>query len=582
MSMPTDPVASLPSGLIDRLLRAAVAAPEVVADEPAGRFMARLLLELADRDDEVLLHTYLAVRPTRPPQFAVQVSKAGATRPDEVLDGLGVSRALRAAAARVGIDDQTMVEVVAREPDLGDNIVFRAEPGEELTFLLPNEGAGGPAAAWARRLRSWAESLDEDGVTTTSTAHETFLSPRRSEERAPVADAPTVVVDIPRDDLLRAISEAVAELSVQVEVDDLADTIARAVDKAIDGRDFGSGGAPTVSGLTAEDLARAMRESLPSGPSKAELADAVRQALRDQAPAGPSAAAVADAVREAVRDEVSPPPTATAVADAVRDALRAGSIAADVADHLHGKAPQAVTAEELADAVGRVLPSAADIAAAVTKALPPPPAPSLVPAVEASDIAQHLLDRLPAVPSAREVANAVGTVVPSAGDIAERLGPARIEVRRDDLAAALRPAIADVIAPLLPSPADVASQLLPAIERMWARVEQATLDRLADVPRSSDLDELRNELQSLQEQLTAARTAFNGLVEEVIGSSRKSREQIDALTVQLGDDLHRWSRRIEDRLDQLSASSAKPADIEQVRRSLAVIEAAIGRIAGGR
>lgn len=294
--MPTrgDRLAALPSEEIDRLLRTAVTAPNDVTDDDPGRFMARLLVELADRDEDVLLNTYLAVDPRRPPKFAVRVSHPGRARHDELLEGLKASRALRAASGRAGIPD-TVVEVIAHEVEAGDRTVLRADPSSPLAFVGDAHGD----------------------------AHADATVP---DEPAPSASSPAPEL---HDAVHHAVREAVAGLSVHLDADDLKGVVRQAVDRAIDERRLG----PAETMPTAREVAAELVERLRSDD----------ELLERLAPPDPPVPPTAEEVATRVVGRLPAVPTAQQVAERVVDALPGN--------------PPAPSAAEIAAAVARVLPA---------------------------------------------------------------------------------------------------------------------------------------------------------------------------------------------------------------------------------
>ncbi len=505
MRMATDPVASLPSGMIDRLLRAAVAAPGEVSDEPVGRFMARMLVELADRDEEVLLNTYLAAHPSHPPRFTVRVSRPGESRPDEMLEGLHAARALRAASSRTGLDD-TVVEVIAREPGMADRVVFRADPGEDLTFLVP---VGEPADGdiWAKRLKSWATSL-EGGTAAVGARN-------GDPEVRPLFD---------RSELAAAVRQAVADMAVHLDVDELVPVIASAIGEALAAHNE----LKPVPPPSAREIASAVGAVVPAASSiAAELRNLVRAELR-----------------EAMGEMAEPQPVVPS----------AGELAAAVVERLPS---------------GPVVPSAGELAAAVVERLPSGP---VVPSAE--DIAERVRRLLPPPPSVAELARAVAAAIPeppSIDAVVDRLGQVGFEIDAEALAGAL--------GPLAPSAAAVADAVLPELERAWVRIEQQVATRLFQIPSSADIDSLRADARELRDLLRSSRLSFVALNEEIVGSARRSREQIEGFTEQLSDELQRWARRVEERLDKMLRDTSGGDDVAEMRRLLADLEGVARRLA---
>lgn len=456
MPSPTDAVGSLSSGQIDRLLRAA-ASHDTVGGEPAGRYMARLMAELADRDEDVLLHTYLAERPADPPTFGVRVAHAaGEGAVDEVLDGLAASRALRAARARTGIDDTT-VEVVAHEAGIGEQVVLRADAGEELTFVLPGETGVSKQAKRPGRLRDWATSFDFGGEPDSLPAFDQILdSPGEVRHPPPRTDDQSgTEIDISTDDLQRAITEAVraamGELSVQFDVAELRDAIAASVEAALAAR--------------------------PTAPSAEELAALVTTRLGAVTPS-----------------------------------------ADEIADRVIGRAERPPSPEAIALVVEQYFPEAAS----------------------PEELASHVVDRLASQPARRMERGDLDVL---ADALVNRLGTIAIAIDSES--------VTDSAAPLVPTAAQVAAELQPELARLQRQTEQSLMDQTVGLPQLSDIDLLRTDLQSVREELRASKATLAVLTDELTGSSRRSREQIDALSERLTEDLERWSRRVEDRLDRV-------------------------------
>ncbi len=472
MPSPTDAVGSLSSGQIDRLLRAA-ASHDTVGDEPAGRYMARLMAELADRDEDVLLHTYLAERPADPPTFGVRVAHAaGEGAVDEVLGGLAASRALRAARARTGIDDTT-VEVVAHEAGIGEQVVLRADAGEELTFVLPGETGVSKQAKRPGRLRDWATSFDFGGEPDSLPAFDQILdSPGEVRHPLPrIDDQSGTEIDISTDDLRRAITEAVraaaGELSVQFDVAELRDAIAASAEAVLAGQ---------PKAPSAEEVAAAVSARLESVPSVEEVADAVLSRL-------------------------DPMPSAD-----------------EIADRVIGRAERPPSPEAIARVVEQYLPEAAS----------------------PEELASHVVDRLASQPARRMERGDLDVL---ADALVDRLDAVTVEIDSEAVVAS--------VGPLMPTVAQIVAELQPELARLQRQTEQALMDQTVGLPQTSDIDLLRTDLQSVREELRASKATLAVLTDELTGSSRRSREQIDTLSERLAEDLGRWSRRVEDRLDRV-------------------------------
>lgn len=296
-----------------------------------------------------------------------------------------------------------------------------------------------------------------------------------------------------------------------------------------------------------------------------------------------SAREVHDAVHSAVRDAVAglsvhldPDELKGAVRQAVDKAI----------DERHlGMAEPTPTAREVAAAVSAVMPTPAAIAREVVERLRSDdellerlsgPDPRLPPTAE--EVATRVLGRLPVVPTAQQVAERVVDALPenppspSAAEIAAAVAavleasPPRHELLDglDSVGIELDPGtLAEAIGPLLPTAESVAEALRPELERGWATVEQHVTTRLIEAPSAAEVDELRTDARELRELLRSSRLSFTALHDELTGSARRSREQIDELAAQLTDDLHRWNRTIEERLSKLAASGGTIAQMER-------------------
>jgi hypothetical protein len=147
--------------------------------------------------------------------------------------------------------------------------------------------------------------------------------------------------------------------------------------------------------------------------------------------------------------------------------------------------------------------------------------------------------------------------------------------------------VADVIAPLIPTPGDVAdivservAEHLPAIPATSARAALEA-SRLAG-PTSVNVTHLELELATLHDQLQATHRSFTSMADELGVTGRRAREQQEALSANLSDEMHRLSRRVDERVQELAASKAAPAGPSaterELRSTIAALDAAIERL----
>ncbi|HVX17320.1 MAG TPA: hypothetical protein VHA73_04750 [Acidimicrobiales bacterium] len=486
---------SLTSGEIDGLLRKAVTSITEESREQSGRLMARLMGELAERDEDLLLNTYLADHPSQPPTYLVVIRDVdgppGPAPSPPALSYRSASVAIRRALAAVGGEQD--VEVRSLEPDGTVRVLLRAAPHEELVFQVPHEPVGADADdSWAQRLHRWAGSLDTASLSSMDAAtHSTDASPTSSASNGH-QDDPDAEIGAPSD-----LRDAAAPSLFDAPVDPLGVTTFGAVGSAHPHPDEGESIATAIGPAVAAAVGPAVRTAV-----DAAVGPAVQAAV------GP---ALAEAVTASMHGAVDP-----AVERAVQAAVHQA-----VQSALHPAVHQAVQ--------GAVQPA---VQQAVQAALASVVEQTVEAAIERS--VSSALGNVSLQLDTQELSEVVHDAVGGAwggGDGSESANaPSAEAVSRA-----------------------VAGRVVPEVEIGLRQLESRVGALLADLPGSAYLDDFRAELRDLSRGLHSAKESFTALHEEVLTSDRRSREQLAEVSRQLSDAVQRLRRHEAD-----PANSTRP------------------------
>ncbi len=193
----------------------------------------------------------------------------------------------------------------------------------------------------------------------------------------------------------------------------------------------------------------------------------------------------------------------------------------------------------------------------------------------AADSAGELTDAVrAAVSEALPGAAAVDPDALAAAIVAELARSFRVPTAHD---------VADVISPLIPTPAEVAAVVSEQMVEKLPAVTNPPPSPLAR-PVTTTIAHLEVELATLHQQLQAAQQSFSGLADEVAGSARRARDQVEATAERLSDEIARLGRRVDDRLTEVAARPAaadrrsSESSERELRTSVRALEASIDRL----
>ena len=146
--------------------------------------------------------------------------------------------------------------------------------------------------------------------------------------------------------------------------------------------------------------------------------------------------------------------------------------------------------------------------------------------------------------------------------------------------------VADVIAPLIPTAGDVAEIVSERVTEHLPAVPVAAIGEVGSIVGQTTVNiaHLELELATLHDQLQAAQRSFASLTDELGVSGRRARDQNEALSSNLSEEMHRLGRRVDERLQELatsnraSASAATTGAERELRASVASLDAAVERL----